>query len=57
MINDLLDGREEIKIRFRVHGEAKKPVSYKPKRGKLAPLMSEEEKQNAGIHELSYDFG
>jgi len=32
-------------------------VQYKPKRGKLAPLMSEEEKQNAGIHELSYDFG
>jgi len=42
---------------FKVHGEAKKPVSYKPKRGKLASLMSEEEKQNAGIHELSYDFG
>lgn len=42
---------------FKVHGEAKTPVSYKPKRGKLAPLMSEEEKQNAGIHELSYDFG
>ena len=32
-------------------------VVYMPKRGKLAPLMSEEEKQNAGIHELSYDFG
>ena len=32
-------------------------VSYKPKRGKLAPLMSEEAKQSAGIHELSYDFG
>ena len=30
---------------------------YKPKRGKLAPLMTEEQKQNAGIHELSYDFG
>ena len=42
---------------FKVHGEAKTPVSYKPKRGKLAPLMNEEEKQNAGIHELSYDFG
>lgn len=26
-------------------------------RGRLAPLMSEEDKQNAGIHELSYDFG
>ena len=34
-----------------------KRVEYKPKRGKLAPLMSDEEKQNAGIHELSYDFG
>ena len=34
-----------------------KKAEYKPKRGKLAPLMSEEEKQNAGIHELSYDFG
>ena len=34
-----------------------KQASYKPKRGKLAPLMSEEEKAKAGIHELSYDFG
>ena len=33
----------------------KKPV-YKPKRGRLAPLMSEEEKATASIHELSYDF-
>ena len=32
-------------------------VSYKPKRGCLAPLMTDEEKQKAGIHELSYDFG
>ena len=31
-------------------------MAYKQKRGKLAPLMREEEKQNAGIHELSYDF-
>ncbi len=30
---------------------------YKPKRGKRSKLMTEEEKQNAGIHELSYDFG
>ena len=29
---------------------------YKPKRGKLSKLMTEEGKQNAGIHELSYDF-
>ena len=27
------------------------------KRGKLAPLMSEESKKSAGINELSYDFG
>lgn len=33
-----------------------KPV-YKPKRGKLAPLMTEDQKKDAGIHELSYDFG
>lgn len=32
-------------------------AQYKPKRGKLAPLMKEEDKQKAGIHELSYDFG
>ena len=30
--------------------------AYKPKRGKLAPLMTEEDKQQASIHELSYDF-
>lgn len=29
----------------------------KRKRGKLAPLMSEEAKATASIHELSYDFG
>ena len=36
--------------------EPKLPV-YKPKRGTLAPLMKEEKKEKAGIHELSYDFG
>lgn len=34
----------------------KKPV-YKPKRGPLSKLMTEDEKSKAGIHELSYDFG
>ena len=29
---------------------------YKPKRGPLSKLMSEDEKATAGIHELSYDF-
>ena len=32
-------------------------AQYKPKRGKLSPLLTEEDKQKAGIHELSYDFG
>lgn len=31
-------------------------VPYNRKRGKLAPLMKEEEKEKASIHELSYDF-
>lgn len=31
-------------------------TQYKTKRGKLSPLMAEEDKQKAGIHELSYDF-
>ncbi len=31
-------------------------AEYKPKRGKLSTLMTEEEKAKAGIHELSYDF-
>ena len=30
---------------------------YKAKRGKLAALMTEEEKQKGQIQELSYDFG
>ena len=32
-------------------------AEYKPTRGKLAPLMTEDQKKDAGIHELSYDFG
>jgi len=39
------------------YNAAEKAPAYKPKRGKLAPLMSEEEKATASIHELSYDFG
>ena len=31
-------------------------MEYKPKRGALSKLMSEDEKATAGIHELSYDF-
>lgn len=33
------------------------PLTLNRKRGKLAPLMTEEAKANASIHELSYDFG
>lgn len=36
---------------------SEKAPAYKPKREKLAPLMTEEAKSTAGIHELSYDFG
>lgn len=32
------------------------PKSYKQKRGKLAPLMTEEAKSSANIQDLSYDF-
>ena len=34
-----------------------KEPAYKPKRGAQSKLMTEDEKQKAGIHELSYDFG
>ena len=35
----------EKKSYYKKKGEFKPKVEYKPKRGKLAPLMSEEEKQ------------
>ncbi len=40
---------------FTVNREPK--VALNRKRGKLAPLMSEDAKATATIHELSYDFG
>ena len=48
--------KKEYKKAAYKKSETSKAV-YKPKRGKLLKLMTEEEKQNAGIHELSYDFG
>ena len=36
--------------------KAEKTPVYKAKRGKLAPLMKDEEKEKASIHELSFDF-
>ena len=35
--------------------KAEKPV-YKPKRGTLNPLMTEEEKSSAKVEDLAYDF-
>ena len=35
--------------------KAEKPV-YKPKRGPLKPLMTEEEKTSAKVEDLAYDF-
>lgn len=32
-------------------------MEYRARRGRLSRLMTEDEKQTAGIHELSYDFG
>ena len=31
-------------------------MAYKPRRGRLSTLMSEEQKQSASIQDLSYDF-
>ena len=47
----------EKKSYYKKKGELKPKVEYKPKRGLLSKLMSEDEKASAGIHELSYDFG
>lgn len=45
---------------FNVQGsrfkKSEQKAVYKPKRGKLSPLMKEKEKEKASIHELSYDF-
>ena len=53
---------EEKKYNKKWSGKGKTTVNREQltvnrKRGKLAPLMSEEAKQGASIHELSYDFG
>ena len=46
----------EKKSYYKKKGELKPKVEYKPKRGALSKLMTEEEKQSAGIHELSFDL-
>jgi hypothetical protein len=35
----------------------REPLTLNRKRRRLAPLMTEEAKATASIHELSYDFG
>ena len=47
----------EEKKPYKSYKKTAKTTAYKPKRGKLAPLMTEEAKSAAGIHELSCDFG
>ena len=51
---------EERKYSKKWSGKEKTTVNSEPRtvnRGRLAPLMSEEAKATASIHELSYDFG
>lgn len=44
--------------KYNRNGYSKKeePKTYKQRRGKLAPLMTEEQKQKGQIQEFSYDF-
>ena len=49
----IMEGKKPYKKSFKKTDK----VVYKPKRGPLTKLMSEDEKATAGIHELSYDFG
>ena len=51
-----MEGKKPYKSYKKTVLKAEKP-EYKPKRGPLSKLMTEEEKSKAGIHELSYDFG
>ena len=51
-----MEGKKPYKSYKKTTVKAEKAPAYKPKRGKLAPLMTEEAKSTAGIHELSYDF-
>ena len=50
-----MEGKKPYKYYKKTTDKTEK-VAYKPKRGKLAPLMTEEDKEKASIHELSYDF-
>ena len=50
-----MEGKKPYKSYKKTTDKTEK-VAYKPKRGKMAPLMTEEDKEKASIHELSYDF-
>jgi len=52
-----MENKKTYKQPYKRTFKTEKASAYKPKRGKLAPLMTEDEKSKAGIHELSYDFG
>lgn len=47
---------EKKQFTKKTYKPAEDKPEYKPKRGPLSKLMTEEEKSKAGIHELSYDF-
>lgn len=47
---------EKMEMKKTYKGVEKKVV-YKHRRGPLSKLMTEDEKEKAGIHDLSYDFG
>ena len=51
-----MEGKKPYKTYKTTKDKANKVPAYKPKRGKLAPLMTDDAKQGASIHELSYDF-
>lgn len=51
-----MEGKKPYKTYKKTTVKADRAPANKPKRGKLAPLMSEEAKQGASIYELSYDF-
>lgn len=52
-----MEGKKPYKTYKKATAKTEKAPAYKHKRGPLSKLMTEEEKQKAGIHELSYDFG
>ncbi len=51
-----MEGKKPYKTYKKATAKTEKAPAYKHKRGPLSKLMTEEEKQKAGIHELSYDF-